>query len=103
MRDLADEVCSTEKMVSFCKQNSSDTFIILTETGMMHRLTRELPDKSFIAGPTGNCACNDCRFMKMNTIPKLLNCLKEEQPEIFMDPKVLEKAKLPIERMLDWS
>ncbi len=103
VRDLADEVCSTEKMVSFCKQNSSNTFIILTETGMMHRLTRELPDKSFIAGPTGNCACNDCRFMKMNTIPKLLNCLKDEQPEIFMDSKVLEKAKLPIERMLDWS
>ena len=43
---------------------------------MMHRLTRELPDKSFVAGPTGHCACNDCRFMKMNTLPKLLDCLK---------------------------
>ena len=53
VRDLADEVCSTEKMVGFCRDNPADTFIILTETGMMHRLTRELPDKSFVAGPTG--------------------------------------------------
>ena len=59
VRDLADEVCSTEKMVSFCSSNASDTFIILTETGMMHRLTREIPNKTFVAGPTGHCACND--------------------------------------------
>jgi quinolinate synthase len=103
VRDLADEVCSTEKMVHYCKDHSSDTFIILTETGMMHRLTRELPDKAFIAGPTGNCACNDCRFMKMNTIPKLLECLQSAQPEISMEPDLIEKSKLPIERMLQWS
>ena len=76
VRDIADEVCSTEKMVSFCKSHSSDTFIIVTETGMMHRLQREIPEKTFIAGPTDNCACNDCRYMKMNTIDKLLECLK---------------------------
>jgi len=103
VRDLADEVCSTEKMVGFCKDNPADTFIILTETGMMHRLTRELPEKSFIAGPTGHCACNDCRFMKMNTLPKLLSCLKTQEPEIILDDDLIEQAKLPIERMLEWS
>ena len=61
VRELADEVCSTEKMVSFCKDHPSDAFIVLTETGMMHRLVRELPDKTFVAGPTDHCACNDCR------------------------------------------
>lgn len=103
VRDMADEVCSTEKMVSYCRDSSADSFIILTEAGMMHRLTRELPDKSFIAGPTGNCACNDCRFMKMNTVPKLLSCLQNQSPEITLDDSIIEQAKLPIERMLDWS
>jgi quinolinate synthase len=103
VRDLADEVCSTEKMVDYCKSHSANSFIILTETGMMHRLTRELPDKSFIAGPTGNCACNDCRFMKMNTISNLLKCLKDEKPEIQLEDSLIQKARLPIERMLDWS
>jgi quinolinate synthase len=103
VRDLADEVCSTEKMVSYCKNSPSNTFIILTETGMMHRLTRELPNKSFIAGPTGHCACNDCRFMKMNTISKLLDCLKNKSPEITMTQSLIENAQKPIERMLKWS
>ena len=103
VRDMADEVCSTEKMVSFCLNNKAKTFIILTETGMMHRLTREIPDKTFVAGPTGHCACNDCRFMKMNTIPKLLNCLETEGPQISLPASTIEKAKIPIERMLNWS
>jgi quinolinate synthase len=103
VRDLADEVCSTEKMVNYCKNSPSNTFIILTETGMMHRLTRELPNKSFIAGPTGHCACNDCRFMKMNTISKLLDCLKNKSPEITMTQSLIENAQKPIERMLKWS
>ena len=103
VRDMADEVCSTEKMVSYCQSHSSDTFIILTESGMMHRLTRELPDKQFVAGPTGHCACNDCRYMKMNTLPKLLNCLKDGSPEITLSDELIERSKLPIERMLEWS
>ena len=69
----------------------------------MHRLTRELPEKAFVAGPTGNCACNDCRFMKMNTIPKLLECLRSSSPEILMDMPIIEKSRLPIEKMLEWS
>jgi quinolinate synthase len=103
VRDIADEVCSTEKMVSFCKSHSSDTFIIVTETGMMHRLQREIPEKTFIAGPTDNCACNDCRYMKMNTIDKLLECLKSESPEIDVPETIREHAFAPIDRMLKWS
>jgi quinolinate synthase len=103
VRDMADEVCSTEKMVSYCQSHNSDTFIILTESGMMHRLTRELPDKQFVAGPTGHCACNDCRYMKMNTLPKLLNCLKDGSPEITLSDELIVRSKLPIERMLEWS
>jgi quinolinate synthase len=103
VRDLADEVCSTEKMVSFCRDNPADTFIILTEAGMMHRLTRELPEKTFVAGPTDHCACNDCRFMKLNTIPKLLDCLKKNKPVIEIPDDICHKARLPIERMLEWS
>ena len=103
VRDLADEVCSTEKMVSFCRDNPASTFIILTETGMMHRLTRELPDKTFVAGPTDHCACNDCRFMKLNTIPKLLHCLQQSEPLIEIPEETCQKALLPIKRMLEWS
>lgn len=102
VRDLADEVCSTEKMVGFCRENESNVFIILTETGMMHRLTRELPDKTFIAGPTGHCSCNDCRFMKMNNVSNLLSCLQNGNPEIEMENSLIEKARIPIERMLSW-
>ena len=103
VRDLADEVCSTEKMVSFCRDNPSSTFIILTEAGMMHRLTHELPEKTFVAGPTDHCACNDCRFMKLNTISKLLHCLKENEPVIVIPEDIRQKARIPIERMLAWS
>ncbi len=103
VRDMADEVCSTEKMVGFCKTNPATHFIVVTETGMIHRLQRELPDKTFIAGPTDNCACNDCRFMKMNTIEKLRNCLQTLSPEITMDEEVRRLAYTPIQRMLDWS
>src|SRR5690606_13639291 len=66
-RDAADEVCSTELMVKFCRETPAREIIVVTESGMLHRLRREIPDKTFIAGPTDTCACNDCRFMKLNT------------------------------------
>src|SRR4051812_1437823 len=66
VRLLADEVCSTEKMITYCRDHPAETFIIVTESGMLHRLRRDLPGKTFIAGPTDQCACADCRFMKMN-------------------------------------
>ncbi len=103
VRNIADEVCSTEKMVQFCRNDGSDTFIVVTETGMLHRLRKELPNKTFIAGPTETCACNDCRFMKLNTLEKLHACLETLSPEIHLSANLIDKARLPIQRMLDWS
>jgi quinolinate synthase len=103
VRDNADEVCSTEKMIGFCRDNPARTFIVVTETGMIHRLRREVPDKTFIAGPTDTCACNECRFMKMNTIEKLRDCLRDGAPEIELPEDLRKKAFVPIKRMLDWS
>ncbi|NDV61046.1 quinolinate synthase NadA [Puniceicoccales bacterium CK1056] len=103
VRDLADEVCSTEKMVTFCRETPADKIIVVTETGMIHRLQKEIPDKTFIAGPTETCACNDCRFMKMNTLEKVRDALRNMTPEISMDEELRRKAAVPIERMLEWS
>jgi quinolinate synthase len=103
VRDNADIVCSTEKMVHFCKDSQSESFIIITETGMIHRLQREIPEKTFIAGPTDSCACNECRFMKMNTIEKLRNCLRDLTPEIELPEDLSKRAYMPLKRMLDWS
>lgn len=103
VRMLADEVCSTEKMVEYCKKSESKAFIIVTESGMLHRLRREIPGKEFIPGPTDHCACADCRYMKMNTLEKMVKALETLEPQIHMSPELLDKAKAPIERMLEWS
>jgi quinolinate synthase len=101
VRLLADEVCSTEKMVSYCRNSPADAFIIVTESGMLHRLKKELPNKEFIAGPTENCACADCRFMKRNTLEKLRDALDALQPEIVIPEDIRKRAEQPILRMLD--
>src|SRR5277367_2570297 len=91
VRMLADEVCSTEKMVSFCRDNPAHEFIIATESGMLHRLRRDLPGKEFIPGPTDRCACADCRYMKMNTLEKVHAALQHEQPELVMATDLRER------------
>lgn len=103
VRMLADEVCSTEKMVSYCKQSPSKSFIIVTESGMLHRLTKEVPGKLFIPGPTDLCACNDCRYMKLNTLEKLRDCLDYLEPEITIPEPVRLKAERSVRRMLELS
>ncbi len=103
VRDMADEVCSTELMVKFAKETPADRIIVVTESGMLHRLQKDVPEKTFIAGPTNTCACNDCRFMKMNTIEKVRDALKTMSPEITMDESIRTAAFTPIQRMLDWS
>ncbi|MCE9518624.1 MAG: quinolinate synthase NadA [Verrucomicrobia bacterium] len=103
VRLLADEVCSTEKMVSYCRDSSSSAFIIVTESGMLHRLEREVPDKKFIPGPTGHCACADCRYMKMNTLEKLHDCLLHLRPQVNLPEDVRLRAEKPILRMLELS
>ena len=103
VRLLADEVCSTEKMIGYCRNHPAHAFIIVTEEGMLHRLRRELPDKTFIPGPTAECACAECRFMKLNTLEKLRNALQSLQPEICLPEPLRARAELPIRRMLEWS
>ena len=103
VRLLADEVCSTEKMITYCKASPADAFIIVTESGMLHRLRREIPGKTFIPGPTDQCACADCRFMKMNTLEKLHDCLLNLEPEIVLPEHIRSRAEKPIRRMLELS
>lgn len=103
VRLLADEVCSTEKMVAYCKSHPAKQFVIVTESGMLHRLRREIPDKVFIPGPTDHCACADCRYMKMNTLEKLHRCLDQLSPRVEFPEPLRTKAEAPILRMLEWS
>ena len=103
VRILADEVCSTEKMVGYCKNSPAKAFVIVTESGMLHRLRRELPQKTFIPGPTDHCACADCRYMKMNTLDKLRDCLRDLSPQIIIPEDLRSRAELPIRRMLELS
>jgi quinolinate synthase len=103
VRLLADEVCSTEKMVTYCKNAPVKDIIVVTESGMLHRLKRECPDKNLIPGPTDRCACADCRYMKMNTMEKLRNCLRDLAPRVEMDEETRQRAELPLLRMLEQS
>lgn len=103
VRLLADEVCSTEKMIGFCKNAPVKDIIVVTESGMLHRLRKECPDKNLIPGPTDRCACADCRYMKMNTMQKLRDCLDTLQPRVEMEESVRARAELPLLRMLEQS
>jgi len=97
VRALADVVCSTEKMLTWCRDHAAVAFIIVTEEGMLHRLRRELPGKTFIPVPA------ECRYMKMNTLEKLRDALKNLQPEIALPEPLRARAELPIRRMLELS
>jgi quinolinate synthase len=103
VRLLADEVCSTEKMVSFCRESAAREIIVVTEAGMLHRLKKEIPDKIFIPGPTENCFCGECRFMKMNTLEKAHAALLNMEPEITLPEPLRKRAEAPILRMLELS
>ncbi len=103
VRMLADEVCSTERMVDYCKRATSQQIIIATEAGMLHRLQKECPGKQFIPAPTDNCRCNECRFMKMNTLEKVYDCMVNLAPRVELSDDIIRRARLPIERMLEIS
>ena len=103
VRLLADEVCSTEKMISYCKNAPVNDIIVVTESGMLHRLRKECPDKNLIAGATDRCACADCRYMKMNTLQKLRDCLDTLQPRVEMEESLRIRAEAPLLRMLEQS
>src|SRR3954454_6386483 len=103
VRMLADEVCSTEKMVGFCRESPAREIIVVTEAGMLHRLKKEVPGKLFIPGPTDNCFCGECRFMKMNTLEKAHAALLNMAPEIILPEAIRKRAEAPILRMLESS
>lgn len=103
VRLLADEVCSTEKMIIYVKTNPAKSFIIATESGILHRMRKECPDKTFIPAPTSNCRCSECRFMKMNTLEKLYDCMANGGPEVELTKELADRGRLPIERMLEIS
>jgi quinolinate synthase len=103
VRMLADEVCSTEKMIKFCQESPAHEIIVVTEAGMLHRLKKEIPGKTFIPGPTENCFCGECRFMKMNTLEKAYNALLHMEPEIVLPEPIRKRAEAPILRMLELS
>ena len=103
VRLLADEVCSTEKMIGFCQNAPVKDIIVVTESGMLHRLQKEAPDKNLIAGPTDRCACNDCHFMKMNTMQKLYDCLDKLEPQVELPEDIRRHAEAPLLKMLEQS
>ena len=103
VRMLADEVCSTEKMIGFCRNSIAQEIIVVTEAGILHRLRKEIPGKTFIPGPTENCFCGECRFMKMNTLQKAYDALLDMEPEIVIPEAIRKRAETPIIRMLELS
>ena len=103
VRDVCDCVCSTEKMISFCRENPADKFIIATVVEMIHRLRREIPDKTFIAATSSGKPQQQCKNMLMNTPEKLLSCLENLSPQIELDADTIEKARAPIQKMLQMS
>jgi quinolinate synthase len=102
--ELADFVGSTNEMLNFTKKDSSIKYIVATESGILHQMRKDSPGKEFLIVPTDEaCSCNDCPYMKMNTLEKLYLCLKNETPEIVLAADIIEQAKKPINRMLEIS
>lgn len=102
--DHADFIGSTTALLKYTIENKASSFIVATETGILHKMQESSPNKTFIPAPPNNaCACNDCPHMKRNTLEKIYLCMQYEQPELLMDEELRIKAKLPIDRMLEIS
>jgi len=101
---LADFIGSTSAMLDFTSKDGSKKYIVATETGIVHQMQKLSPDKEFIVVPSDEtCSCNDCPYMKLNTLEKLYLCMLHERPEINLPDDVIEKASRPIVRMLELS
>ena len=102
---VADHVGSTAALLNFSIKDDCDTFIVATESGILHEMQKKCPQKTFIPAPPmdSTCACNECSFMRLNSLEKLYNTLNYELPEVTVDEDIIERAKLPIDRMLDIS
>lgn len=102
--EIADYIGSTTNLLNHTMKSPAREFIVATETGILHKMQQGSPDKTFIPAPPNNaCACNDCPFMKRNTLEKVYLCMKYGLPEITMDEDLRQRAKLPIDRMLEVS
>ncbi len=100
----ADFIGSTAALLRFTKESHSQAFIVVTEAGILHAMQCASPNKVFIPSPPNQaCACNDCPFMKLNTLEKVVRCLEEESPEILLEESLRSRAEAPLIRMLEWS
>lgn len=102
---LADKVGSTAALLKYSIEDSSDTFIVATESGILHEMQKKAPHKTFIPAPPDDstCACNECNYMKLVTLEKVYNCLRDETPEINVDMEISKRALSPIKKMLEIS
>ncbi|MCM0342111.1 quinolinate synthase NadA [Bacteroides fragilis] len=102
---LADVVGSTAALLKYAVNSDKQRFIVATEAGIIHEMQKKCPQKTFIPAPPNDstCGCNECNFMRLNTLEKLYNCLKYEFPEVTVDPEVAKEAVKPIKRMLEIS
>lgn len=101
---IADFIGSTTQLLKYTETDNASTYIVATETGILHKMQQNAPHKTFIAAPPDNaCACNDCPHMKLNTLEKLYLCMKYELPEIIMEEELSLAARKPIDRMLELS
>ncbi|MDD3860319.1 MAG: quinolinate synthase NadA, partial [Bacteroidales bacterium] len=102
---VAEHIGSTASMLKFTQTDKSNKYIVATESGILHQMKKASPKKVFIPAPAldSTCGCNDCNFMKLNTIEKLYNCLKYELPEVVVDEKIRLQAEKSIRRMLEIS
>jgi len=111
VRELADAVASTEKMITYCKTSPARRFVIVTESGIIHRMRKECPGKEFLCAPTfdalraptDHCRCSECKYMKLNTLEKVRDCMQQLAPRVELPARILQRARLPIERMLEIS
>lgn len=102
--NYADYIGSTSGLLKFVQADKSEEFIVATEPGILHQMEKAAPGKKFIfAPPEANCSCNECPYMKLNTMEKLYLCMKNKSPEIILDPDIQKRALIPIQRMLEMS
>lgn len=102
---IADKVGSTAALLEFAANDEASEFIVVTESGILFEMRRKCPEKSFLPAPAedAECQCNECDYMKLNTLEKVYKALRDEKPEVIVDPELAEKALRPIKRMLELS
>ena len=103
--DIAHYIGSTSGLLAFVQKDKAKEYIVATEAGILYEMQKRCPKKTFIPAPVEDdtCACSECAFMKLNTLEKLYRCLLNESPEVKMDKKLMDSARIPIERMFELS